>query len=301
MNRAMPYLISVSLFLWLAGAPCVADDASTDDRLGVWRAEEKPGSWLRVEPGRVQRLRDGELTSFLARHEPGRVVLNFSGMLFTWKIEAGEDELRVAGDDGIAATFRRAKAAPPGFEVEPLEIPGRRRIPKGLVRKIGSELRERGRRDQEVREGRIDEREMRKVDAGNTEYIRKTVAKVGWIDAERFGDEAANAALMIVLHSGDLPLMLAARSALEREVKRKALADGESYALLFDRTRMHLGHRQRYGTQVVVDEQGRSVVFPLEEPERVDRLRKELGMTSLSESLAMQKRWTGSDIPIQQF
>ncbi len=123
---------------------------------------------------------------------------------------------------------------------------------------------------------------MATVDADNTKYLIELVREVGWIDVERFGAPAAGNAFLIVQHSGNLPLMLAALPPIEKDVKAKRL-DAQQYALLFDRVRVMLGERQRYGTQLGSNPQGELVVIPLESRERVDELRKELGLFPLGD------------------
>ena len=106
-----------------------------------------------------------------------------------------------------------------------------------------------------------------KVDAENTRYVKSLVATLGWIDAERFGREAANAAFLIVQHSGDLRLMMAALPEIKKDLKAKRV-DPQDYALLFDRIQTSVGEKQRYGTQLGQNEKGELIVFPLEDRKR---------------------------------
>ena len=56
----------------------------------------------------------------------------------------------------------------------------------------------------------------------------------GWIDAGRFGSAASKAACVIVQHSGDVSMMMAALPEIEKDVKARQL-DGQAFALLNDR------------------------------------------------------------------
>lgn len=125
-------------------------------------------------------------------------------------------------------------------------------------------------------------RRMRAADEVNTARLVELVARWGWIDAGRFGPEGSRFAFLIVQHSGDLRLMRTALPEVEKDVRAGKL-DGGSYALLYDRTQLTMGNRQRYGTQVTMDQStGEVVVSPLEDEARVDEFRKEMGMPPLA-------------------
>ena len=125
--------------------------------------------------------------------------------------------------------------------------------------------------------------------------LRGVVAELGWIDRERFGRVAANDAFLIVQHSGDLPLMLAVLPHIEAAVRERQ-ASAQDFALLYDRTRMRLGHRQRYGTQLVGKLDGKLWLFPLEDPERVEERRTEIGLFPLATYLSLLERETGRTV-----
>ena len=144
------------------------------------------------------------------------------------------------------------------------------------VASIQAELRKRARKDQEVRRG--DQSAMQQVDADNTAWLKQTVVAHGWIDVARFGRQAADDAFLLVQHSGDLALMNAALPKIERDVKAGRLSS-QNFALLYDRTEIMQGGKQRYGTQILKDEKsGDWVVGRLEDPERVDERRKAIGL-----------------------
>lgn len=101
----------------------------------------------------------------------------------------------------------------------------------------------------------------------------------GWWTRDRYGDEAANAALLLVQHGDEtawrkyLPQlqMLAAR----REVP------GAAVALMEDRLALTDGRPQRYGTQAVCRDH-RFIIYDIENVEQAERLRLEAGMPSLA-------------------
>jgi hypothetical protein len=133
-----------------------------------------------------------------------------------------------------------------------------------------------------------EERDLRQLEvlSSNTKYLKGLVSIVGWIDVRRFGYPASTAAFFIVQHSDDLPLMLAVLPGIKEDVDA-GRTDGDAYALLFDRLQLNLGEKQRYGSQVMRDEFGDASLLPVEDPGRLDDLRKGLGMVPIAQYLAV--------------
>ena len=132
--------------------------------------------------------------------------------------------------------------------------------------------------------------EMSSVDAANTKYMLEIMSKLGWIDASRFGRSASMTAFLLVQHSGNLPLMLAALPEIEKDV-RSGRISGSAYALLYDRTQLALGRRQRYGSQVMLVK-GQYFVQALEDRSKVDEFRRQLSLEPLAEYLDFFQKQT---------
>jgi hypothetical protein len=167
------------------------------------------------------------------------------------------------------------------FEPSALDLPEVGALPEERAAAIRRELAERGERDQAVRQQPIDQEEMMRVDSDNTAWLKGVVGEVGWIDPERFGPEAADAAFLIVQHSGDLPLMMAALPHLEAQERLS------EYALMYDRLQLRLGGEQRYGSQIGWSEDGTKGLLPIESLDDIDARRREMGLGSLDEYLAL--------------
>jgi hypothetical protein len=203
-----------------------------------------------------------------------------------WLVLGKEADRDRAAEALIAWAGEPEKDVPPPAKAEPLALGTRRELAATEVAAIQGELARRRAVDQAVRRDRGRHAEMARVDADNTAYIKEVVKDVGWIDVERFGRAAADAAFLLVQHSGDLPLMLAALPEIEKDV-RAGRADGQNFALLYDRTQLMSGGKQRYGSQIRQNDNGELVVYQLEDPDRVDARRKELGLVPLREYLAL--------------
>jgi hypothetical protein len=114
------------------------------------------------------------------------------------------------------------------------------------------------------------------VSGENTAYLRSLVLEVGWIDVARFGYPTALAAFLIVQHSMDLALMLAAIPEIEKSTGSMGLIS--AYPLLVDRTRLLQGERQIYGTQAGRQADGKPLVLPIVDRQNLDEIRGILGM-----------------------
>ncbi|MFY9223334.1 MAG: DUF6624 domain-containing protein [Blastocatellia bacterium] len=136
----------------------------------------------------------------------------------------------------------------------------------------------RGNLEQKARKKKqLDFKKIKQIDRENTNYLIKLVEKIGWIDSKRFGETTSIEAFLIVQHSGNVGLMMAALPKLKE--------DGQlnSYALAYDRLQLMIGKKQLYGSQLSTSSEGEAGLMPLEDPENVDKLRKEVGLEPLAQ------------------
>ncbi len=277
-------ILAACLALQEVGVPSTrAPSLPPEEFAGCWQDVAAPGHYLLLEADRLRELTDGRLLFSRADYDIdhclrttwGRRVrcdFSFDGELLVVTTGADSDRFRA-----VAADATPAALDPPTLAfATPIALPAER------VAALQAEFARRRELDQIVRTDPKRQAEMATVDPDNTAWLTRLVQEIGWIDVERFGKEAAGAAFLIVQHSGDLPLMIAALPMIERDVRQHGLS-GENYALLFDRLQVNLGRRQRYGSQLGSDEQGRLVVIALEDRDHVDALRKGLGMGPLKQ------------------
>ena len=284
--------------------------------LGIWRqvdvddaeveiVELTPGQCAYVTGDQLQRIApvvgqigDELVTSFYGRRSRHRVTLE-GDTLTTSTTDPRTSQV-------VEKRYRRLESRPEAFDLKPFRLgDAGKPVAQERIAEIKTELVKRGELDQEVRmkmhsgqevaPGDIDR--MNEIDRDNTAWLIDLVTDIGWIDRERFG-EAAREAFLIVQHSGRLPLMLAALPALEKEAK--ATGKGGAYALLYDRTQLWIGRKQRYGSQIGQDPDG-MYVAPLEDPEHVDERRAELGMEPLADYMErFRSNNDGKDILIRE-
>ncbi len=290
--------------------------------LGAWQevaAEGETGASVEIAAGRLAFARDGRIerigrvlgqrgavltVSFWGNRWPMAVDLEGDRLALTWTPTPSPFSPSPATE---SRRYQKLAETPAVFRLTPLALGEPGPLDPDRVAAIQGELAARKARDQEVRQpftaggnpGPEAMARLSEVDRANTAWLGELVREVGWIDARRFGPEAANAAFLLVQHSGHLPLMLAALPEILEDVEAGVLA-GSAYALLYDRTRLNLGEPQRYGSQLTWDADG-LFVAPLADPAGVDARRAELGMKTLAEYLGLfGERDGGRAIPIRE-
>jgi hypothetical protein len=189
---------------------------------------------------------------------------------------------------GVKKLYKRLDTVPESLELKPAPLGKKNDLSAERMREIRTEYSTRMVNDQMVRMNGIEHivaAKMNRTDADNTAALKKLIAEVGWLDVERFGEQASAAAILIVLHSGDIPLMAAALPRIEVDAAAQRI-DGGLYAKLYDRLALNLGRKQRFGTQHTVllvngVVAGKKKTQPIEDVAKVDQYRAEVGLPPL--------------------
>jgi hypothetical protein len=252
-----------------------------DGQEGDWVEIDGTGA-LRISKGTYSVAEDGALQSGspIVECDAEGIAICFFGNRIRVPLSVAGDDVTVPGAGGTPRRYRRG-GDPAVFDRPALSLPLPMPLEATRVEAIQRELARRGEADQRVRTGEdVDPNEMLVVDRDNTARLRTLVLEVGWIAPDRFGETTAREAWLIVQHSGDLPLMLAALEGLDRE------RQGSSYALLFDRIQTTLGRPQRFGSQLTAGPDGQLALSPIEDPDNVDARRAAVGLEPLSAYLS---------------
>lgn len=159
---------------------------------------------------------------------------------------------------------------------------------------LAEELVAMGIADQEVRRGLGPETiqdtallgRMLRTDSAHASRLRELVERRGWPRRSEVGQEAVEAAFLVVQHAPFDDWQAAMLPHVEEAVRAGEL-EVQDYALLFDRVQVDRGLPQRYGTQLDGPVDGELRLHPLEDSSAVDSLRAELGLPSLDEYLAV--------------
>lgn len=121
---------------------------------------------------------------------------------------------------------------------------------------------------------------MSMIDKSNQLAVLPILEKYGWLPIEKIGEKASDGMFYVLQHTVDLDLF---RKYLPyiKVLANKGGTKAWYAALIEDRLLMHEGKRQIYGSQVVKRShryQGRYFVWPLQCPDKVNELRKEVGL-----------------------
>lgn len=297
----------------LMAAAIPAHANSDSPYFGVWRSIKDPSLLVEIEPDSLTQVAEGKIIRIakaLSSPGPEMRFCEYGEEVTYLFASAGENRLALRRRPGEAPqVFERLKERPPVLDLKPLSLPKSVVLSEARILEIQSELWVRLRKDQGG--SRVTSRPpgsppqefpwlpaepeaatqpplmaelLRRADVTgqNTRYLRQLVLEVGWVDVQRFGYAASNAAFLLTLHSLDLPLMLAALPEVEKDRAPDRLGP-EAHAYLWDRIQLLRGGRQRYGTQVSWTDQEDPWVKPVEDPEQVVALRKAFGMLPLDD------------------
>lgn len=165
--------------------------------------------------------------------------------------------------------------------------------PRKINEKLRKELLRMEKKDQEIRNKEIEKKyqdvklglKENKIDLKNTKRLKEIIAKYGFPYSELVGKDGTNAAFLIIQHSPDHAFQEEMLPLIETAAKRGDIP-AHNYALLVDRTRIHKGLLQLYGTQASFKD-GKLIVDPIEDEEKVDERRKALSLPPLDEYLKM--------------
>lgn len=128
-------------------------------------------------------------------------------------------------------------------------------------------------------------------DASNLQFVEKLLARHGWLAPEKVGMEGTQAVFLVIQHA-DLdtqkkyyPLIL--------QAEKDGQILSSNVAILEDRIAVREGRKQQYGSQAFYDADAkRTIVYPLENPEKIDELRKSRGLPPMKDYL---KDWNLTD------
>ena len=165
---------------------------------------------------------------------------------------------------------------------------------KAEVEMFGEELIEMAAEDQRVRMKLANDESlhdgyhprMREIHAVHAKRLSEIIDTIGWPRRSFVGEEAAEAAWLILQHAIDNPELQRRGLTLMKEAVAINEASAVHAAMLHDRICVHEGLPQRYGTQFDWDEEGKLSPYTIDDPDDVDQRRSEVGLPPLSQQIA---------------
>lgn len=134
-------------------------------------------------------------------------------------------------------------------------------------------------------------KQMDSIDALNLKIVGAIIEKHGWLGSKTVGIKGNSALFLAIQHAEKkdraffLPIL---RKAVQDKVANK-----QDLALMEDRVALDQGKKQRYGTQIGMNPKtNKYYLLPLENPERVDQRRSEMGLIPITDYLSQwQINW----------
>ncbi len=144
--------------------------------------------------------------------------------------------------------------------------------------------------------------EMREVHRRNGDRLSEILDQLGgWPGWQLVGEEGSEAAFLIAQHDIANPPLLRRSLVLYSAAVDIGDADPAKLAPLEDRIRYFEGRLQRYGTHWGWDEAGEFAPWPpVEEADRVDEYRRELGLPPLAEAIEAAKQGRLARRPVDE-
>jgi hypothetical protein len=292
-----PLFLFLFLFVLVFPSLCRASVMPTELR-GAWK--EKGGNrLLHIAENYIEVYEHGALSRLgLVELKLPELLLRREGLLENWWLTRESSSLKVR-QNGMMDEYLHLQSVPEEFTILPIVVGTMTKLPPERIKEIQEQLVRRLSEDQAVRKEAERKVDQRAVDAENLRYFTALIRDIGWIDVARFGDKASCTAAIFVNHSGNLALRIATLPSMEKDLKNSS-GGSECFMIVYDSLALQLGGKQRYGSQICADKDGKKFVCPLEDRARVDMLRKEIGAPSLAEYLAAYSSvlYGGKEIPL---
>lgn len=119
----------------------------------------------------------------------------------------------------------------------------------------------------------------------NSEKLKVIIYEIGWPTVSKVGEEAAYAAWMVLQHAISNPELQKEALPLLMELANNNEIYPSEVAVLYDRICYFELRPQRYGTQFDFDENGNLNPWKLEDPNKVEMYRKQVGLPPLDETV----------------
>ena len=119
------------------------------------------------------------------------------------------------------------------------------------------------------------------IDKPNTKRLNEIFNTYGFPTAKLVGVDGVKAFILLMQHSGDIPLRKKSEPGMKRAYKTKVISPME-YTGFVDRLLVHQGKPQIYGSNFDMKD-GKLVMSPVRDPKKLDARRKAMGLIPIAE------------------
>lgn len=131
------------------------------------------------------------------------------------------------------------------------------------------------------------------TDQANTQVLGRIVAAHGWPGRSLVGEEAAQAALTLALHTDHDPRAQNGFLHAVHEAAQQREATASQWARLYDRCLARDGKLQVYGTQHRCRPDGELELYPVQDRDQLDVRRAQVGLLPHAEQLRLLRERLG--------
>jgi len=132
--------------------------------------------------------------------------------------------------------------------------------------------------------------EMETLHIQNAKKLNSIIERIGYPTPEKVGQEASDAAWIIIQHAISLPRFMKRCATLLKKAVEENEIDPKNLAYLTDRIAMFEGTKQLYGTQFDWDENGEMSPYSYDDLSEVNERRRSLGLNSVQEQTAVMRK-----------
>ena len=133
----------------------------------------------------------------------------------------------------------------------------------------------------DFRNEKIDSGKLISINNGNLSTVKKIISEIGLPTIPNTSHEAYKSMILIALHSGDVIFLKEILKRLQNE--DSTAIDRRDIAYITDKMRVIQNQLQLYGTQYRIEANGNMYYIEIEDPEKLEQRRRELGMESFEE------------------
>ncbi len=150
------------------------------------------------------------------------------------------------------------------------------KAPQADIRALESILEADQKAIRDFKAGLISGDDLTSINEGHAQAVRTFVSQYDFPTKSNASEKAYKAAVLVVLHSGDVSMLDASIAAISEASSDQV--DRKDIAFMTDRRLVLQGKPQRYGTQYMVGPDGAIDFIEIEDRSGLDARREELGM-----------------------
>lgn len=132
--------------------------------------------------------------------------------------------------------------------------------------------------------------EMENLHNRNAKELNDIIDTVGYPTMDKVGEQASEAAWLIIQHSIGQPSFMKKCAKLLKNAVSEKKANPKNLAYLTDRIATYEGKPQLYGTSFDWDENKKLSPKPFDDLEKVNKRRKRLGLNTIQEQTQIMRR-----------